>query len=101
MLQPTNWYVEMNGILILLLKPLKSAIRIVKVKTKVSGQFKSLHQAFAIIHSVVGTAFKNKQTVFDAIKALVIMPLICWIQYSKRKFQISKKWRFIKCLIYF
>jgi transposase len=49
------------------------AIRMVKVKLKVSGQFKSLHQEFAIIRSVIGTAIKNKQPVFHAIKAMVNM----------------------------
>jgi transposase len=51
------------------------AIRMVKVKLKISGQFKSLHQEFAIIRSVIGTAIKNKQSVFHAIKALVNMPI--------------------------
>ena len=51
------------------------AIRMVKVKLKISGQFKSLHQEFAIIRSVVGTAIKNRQSVFHAIKAMVNMPL--------------------------
>jgi transposase len=35
------------------------AIRMVKVKTKVSGQFKSLHQEFAIIRSVIGSCQKQ------------------------------------------
>jgi hypothetical protein len=47
----------------------------VKVKLKVSGQFKSLHQEFAIIRSVIGTAIKNHQSVFHAIKAVVNSPL--------------------------
>jgi transposase len=51
------------------------AIRMIKVKLKVSGQFKSLHQEFAIIRSVIGTAIKNNQSVFHAIKAVVNMPL--------------------------
>lgn len=51
------------------------AIRMVKLKTKVSGQFKSLHQEFAIIRSVIGTAIKNNQSVFHAIKAMVNMPM--------------------------
>jgi transposase len=51
------------------------AVRMVKVKLKISGQFKSLHQEFAIIRSVIGTAIKNKQSVFQAIKAMVNMPI--------------------------
>jgi transposase len=51
------------------------AIRMVKIKIKVSGQFKSLHQEFAIIRSVIGTAIKNGQSVFHAIKAMVQIPL--------------------------
>lgn len=51
------------------------AIRMVKVKLKISGQFKSLHQEFATIRSVIGTAIKNGQSVFHAIKAMVQMPL--------------------------
>ena len=47
------------------------AIRMVKVKTKISGQFKSLHQEFAILRSVIDTTIKNGQPVFDAIQALV------------------------------
>lgn len=51
------------------------AIRMVKVKMKVSGQFKSLHQEFAVIRSIIGTAIKNEQSVFQAIRALVDIPL--------------------------
>jgi transposase len=47
------------------------AIRMVKVKTKISGQFKSLQQEFAILRSVIDTTVKNGKPVFDAIKALV------------------------------
>lgn len=51
------------------------AFRMVKVKTKISGQFKSLHQEFAVIRSVIDTAIKNGQSVFNAIKALVDAPV--------------------------
>jgi len=51
------------------------AFRMVKVKTKISGQFKSLHQEFAVICSVIDTAIKNGQSVFNAIKALVDAPV--------------------------
>ena len=47
------------------------AIRIVKIKTKISGQFKSLHHEFAIIRSIVDTAIKNGQSVFHAVQAMV------------------------------
>ena len=48
--------------------------RIAKVKTKISGQFKSLHQEFAIIRSVIDTAIKNGKPAFEAIKAIVNIP---------------------------
>jgi transposase len=47
------------------------AIRMIKVKTKISGQFKSLHHEFAILRSVIDTTVKNGQSVFHAIHALV------------------------------
>jgi transposase len=47
------------------------AFRMVKVKMKVSGQFKSLQDSFAIIRSVIDSAAKNDVSVFDAISALV------------------------------
>jgi len=52
------------------------AFRMGKVKTKISGQFKSLHQEFAVIRSVIDTAIKNGQSVFNTIKELVsaLMP---------------------------
>ena len=51
------------------------AFRMVKVKTKISGQFKSLQNDFAVIRSVIDTAIKNGQSVFNAINALVEFPL--------------------------
>jgi transposase len=51
------------------------AIRNVKLKMKISGQFKSLHQEFAIIRSVIDSAIKNGQSVFHAIQAMVELPV--------------------------
>ncbi|MEJ7678246.1 MAG: IS66 family transposase [Segetibacter sp.] len=47
----------------------EQAIRNVKVKTKVSGQFRSEDGArrFAILRSVIDTTIKNTQNVFDAL----------------------------------
>ena len=50
------------------------AIRVVKIKTKISGQFKSLQAAFAIVRSVVDTAIKNGMSPFDAIRAIIDLP---------------------------
>lgn len=47
------------------------AIRMIKVKTKISGQFKSLHKEFAILRSVIDTTIKNGKSVFQAIHAIV------------------------------
>ena len=51
------------------------AVRPIKVKMKISGQFKSLQQEFAILRSVVDTAIKNGQPVFQAIQAIVNLPV--------------------------
>jgi len=53
----------------------EGAIRNVKVKIKISGQFKSLHQEFAVIRSVIDSAIKNGQSVFNAIAQMVNMPM--------------------------
>jgi transposase len=50
------------------------AIRLIKVKTKISGQFKSLHQQFAILRSVIDTAIKNGSPVYAAVAAIVNIP---------------------------
>ena len=50
------------------------AIRNVKIKTKISGQFKSLHHEFAVIRSIIDSAIKNGNSVFHAIKAMVELP---------------------------
>jgi transposase len=47
------------------------AIRMIKVKTKISGQFKSLQQEFAVIRSVIDTTIKNGQSVMNAIHAIL------------------------------
>lgn len=51
----------------------KRAVRPVKIKTKVSGQFRSLRGAtrFAIIRSIIDTTIKNTQNVFEALTILV------------------------------
>lgn len=48
------------------------AIRNVKVKTKISGQFKTLRGAtrFAILRSVIDTTIKNTRNVFEALTHL-------------------------------
>lgn len=50
-------------------------IRPIKVKMKVSGQFKSLQNEFAVLRSVIDSAIKNGQSPFDAIKAIVNIPI--------------------------
>ena len=50
------------------------AVRPIKVKMKISGQFKSLQQEFAILRSIVDTAIKNGQPVFEVIKSIVEIP---------------------------
>ena len=47
------------------------AIRPIKIKMKISGQFKSLQKEFAILRSVIDSAIKNGQAPFDAIMAIV------------------------------
>ena len=51
------------------------AFRMLKVKTKISGQFKPLQHEFVVIRSAIDTAQKNGQSVFNAITALVNSPL--------------------------
>ena len=50
------------------------AVRPIKVKMKISGQFKSLQQEFSILRSIVDTAIKNGQPVFESIKSIVEIP---------------------------
>lgn len=51
------------------------AIRNVKVKQKVSGQFKTEHgaQIYAVIRSVTDTCIKNGQNILDAFKTIAIL----------------------------
>lgn len=46
------------------------SIRNVKVKLKVSGQFKSRQEEYCILRSVIDTTIKNGNSVFGAISAL-------------------------------
>ena len=48
------------------------AIRNVKVKQKISGQFKILNAAenFAILRSIIDTAIKNNQNVVEALSVI-------------------------------
>lgn len=50
------------------------AIRNVKVKLKVSGQFKTGQQGYCIIRSIIDTAIKNGQSVFNVLTAMAMMP---------------------------
>jgi transposase len=50
------------------------AIRNVKVKLKVSGQFKTGQQHYCIIRSIIDTAIKNGQSVFNVLTAMAMMP---------------------------
>lgn len=54
----------------------EQAIRNVKVKTKISGQFRTEQGAkrFAILRSVIDTSIKNSQNVFDAFTTLAKIP---------------------------
>jgi transposase len=47
------------------------SLRMVKVKQKISGCFKSLQDSYCIIKSVVDTAFKNGSNHFDTIRLAV------------------------------
>ena len=49
------------------------AIRNAKVKMKVSGQFKSMEGAniFATLRSIIDTAKKNSQNVFDVLSLVI------------------------------
>lgn len=50
------------------------AIRNVKVKLKVSGQFKTGQEHYCIIRSIIDTAIKNGQSVFNVLTAIAMMP---------------------------
>ena len=49
------------------------AIRKIKVKLKVSGQFKSGQEHYCILRSIIDTNIKNGQSVFEAIAALALI----------------------------
>lgn len=51
------------------------AIRNIKVKQKVSGQFKTGQDAFCILRSVIDTCIKNKVDVFETLTRIAQMPL--------------------------
>ena len=50
-------------------------IRNVKVKLKVSGQFKTAQEHYCILRSIIDTTIKNGQSVFDAIAAISHLPM--------------------------
>ena len=50
------------------------SIRNVKVKLKVSGQFKTGQEHYCILRSIIDTTIKNGQSVFGAIAAIAHMP---------------------------
>jgi transposase len=50
------------------------SIRNLKVKLKVSGQFKSAQEEYCILRSVIDTTIKNGQSVFEAIAAIIHLP---------------------------
>lgn len=49
-------------------------IRNIKVKLKVSGQFKTGQEHYCILRSIIDTTIKNGQSVFDAVAAIALMP---------------------------
>jgi len=51
------------------------AIRTIKVKQKVSGQFKTGQNYFCILRSVIDTCIKNKVDVFESLKLIAQMPI--------------------------
>jgi len=51
------------------------SIRNIKVKLKVSGQFKSGQEHYCILRSIIDTTIKNGQPVFQAVAAIALMPM--------------------------
>lgn len=51
------------------------SIRNIKVKLKVSGQFKNGQEHYCILRSIIDTTIKNGQSVFAAVAAIALMPL--------------------------
>ena len=50
------------------------SIRNIKVKLKVSGQFKTGQEHYCILRSIIDTTIKNGQSVFHAVAAIALMP---------------------------
>jgi transposase len=50
------------------------AVRNLKVKLKVSGQFKSGQEAYCILRSIIDTAIKNYQPVFKVCEKIYLQP---------------------------
>ena len=50
------------------------SIRNIKVKLKVSGQFKTGQEHYCILRSIIDTTIKNGQSVFLAIAAIALLP---------------------------
>jgi transposase len=50
------------------------SIRNIKVKLKVSGQFKTGQEHYCILRSIIDTTIKNGQSVFEAVAAIAHMP---------------------------
>lgn len=48
-------------------------VRNFKVKLKISGQFKSGHQAYAVLRSVIDTSIKNSASVFENIILIALL----------------------------
>jgi len=46
------------------------AIRNIKVKQKISGQFKTGHESFAVLRSIIDTCIKNNADVFEVLKLI-------------------------------
>jgi len=50
------------------------SIRMVKVKQKISGCFKSLQHDFCVLKSVIDTEIKNQQSAMKTIQSLLLIP---------------------------
>ena len=79
----------------------EKAIRNVKVKQKVSGQFKTLTGAgnFAILRSIIDTAIKNKQDVMEALNVVAHYHKDCLLPTSGGYSSTSTIFLFIPELI--
>lgn len=52
------------------------AIRNIKVKQKISGQFKTGHESFAVLRSIIDTCIKNDADVFEVLKLISQLPIL-------------------------